>query len=49
MPAKKPHSKDYEAISQQYIADVLGGKQPACKWVKLACERRVDEHWRLFW
>lgn len=24
---------------QQYIDDVLSGQQPACKWVRLACER----------
>jgi phage terminase large subunit-like protein len=31
--------KDYIAIAAQYQADVLSGAQPACRWVKLACER----------
>jgi phage terminase large subunit-like protein len=25
--------------AEQYVADVLSGQQPACRWVKLACER----------
>lgn len=32
--------RDYVAAAQQYIADVLAGVIPACKWVKLACERQ---------
>jgi phage terminase large subunit-like protein len=31
--------KDYIAIAAQYQADVLSGAIPACKWVRLACER----------
>lgn len=31
--------KDYIAIAAQYQADVLDGTVPACKWVRLACER----------
>jgi phage terminase large subunit-like protein len=31
--------KDYIALAAQYQADVLEGREPACKWVKLACER----------
>lgn len=31
--------KDYIAIAAQYQADVLSGSVPACKWVRLACER----------
>ncbi len=27
----------------RYIADVMSGKQPACKWVKLACQRQLDD------
>ena len=27
----------------QYVDDVLSGKQPACKWVKLACERHLRD------
>jgi phage terminase large subunit-like protein len=31
--------KDYIAIAAQYQADVLSGVIPACKWVRLACQR----------
>lgn len=31
--------RDYIAIAAQYQADVLSGAIPACKWVRLACER----------
>lgn len=31
--------KDYAAIAHQYAADVVEGRVPACKWVRLACER----------
>jgi phage terminase large subunit-like protein len=31
--------KDYAAIAHQYAADVVEGRTPACKWVRLACER----------
>lgn len=29
--------------SQQYVADVLSGKIPACKWVRAACQRQHDD------
>lgn len=29
--------------AEQYIADVLEGRQVACKWVRLACERHVRD------
>lgn len=32
-----------EFTYDQYVADVLSGKQVACKWVKLACERHVRD------
>ena len=31
--------RDYIALAAQYQADVLSGAIPACKWVRLACER----------
>ncbi len=31
--------RDYVAMAAQYQADVLDGTIPACKWVRLACER----------
>jgi phage terminase large subunit-like protein len=34
---------DYVAVAQEYIEGVLSGAIPACKWVKLACHRQVDD------
>lgn len=45
-------ARDYVAIAKGYIDDVLEGRIPACKWVRLACERqrgdlaRPDWQWR---
>ncbi len=45
-------ARDYVAIAAGYIDDVLNGEIPACKWVRLACERqrrdleRSDWQWR---
>lgn len=36
-------TKDYAAIAKQYARDVVSGKQPACKWIRLQCERFLDE------
>lgn len=47
--------KDYAAIATQYARDVVDGKIPACKWVRLACQRHLDdlkraaESWRYTW
>jgi len=44
--------RDYVAIANGYIDDVLSGEVPACNWVRLACERqrrdleRTDWRWR---
>ena len=35
--------KDYAAIATQYARDVVGGAVPACKWVRLACQRHLDD------
>lgn len=32
-------SRDYVALARAYEADVLAKRIPACKWVRLACER----------
>lgn len=32
-------NRDYIALAAQYQADVLAGRIPACRWVRLACER----------
>ena len=29
--------------AEKYVSDVLSGKIPACKWVKLACERHKKD------
>lgn len=36
-------SKDYCRIARAYIEGVLSGEIPACRWVKLACERQVND------
>lgn len=36
-------ARDYLAISQQYAGDVLSGKISACKQVKAACQRQIDD------
>jgi phage terminase large subunit-like protein len=36
-------ARDYSAIANQYCQDVQFGKIPACKWVKAACQRQVDD------
>ena len=36
-------SRDYCGIARQYADDVLGGKIPACKWVKLAVDRQLAD------
>jgi phage terminase large subunit-like protein len=35
--------KDYAEIANQYVADVLEGRRPACKWERLACERHARD------
>lgn len=29
--------------AEKYYANVISGKQPACKWVRLACQRHVND------
>ena len=36
-------TKNYISIAKKYQKDVLSGKIPACKWVKAACQRQVDD------
>jgi phage terminase large subunit-like protein len=35
--------RDFPAIAAQYCRDVLNNKIPACKWVKAACQRQLDD------
>ena len=32
--------RDYVGIASRYVDDVISGAKPACKWVRLACERQ---------
>ena len=36
-------SKDYLAVANRYIKDVLAGTVPACKFVKQCCQRQIDD------
>ena len=36
-------SRDYAAIALKYADDVVSGKIPVCKWVKLSCQRQLDD------
>lgn len=35
--------RDYEQLAAAYIAAVLNGTRPACKWERLACERHLRD------
>lgn len=35
--------KDYAAIATGYARDVVSGAVPACKWVRLACQRHLND------
>ena len=47
--------RDYAAIATQYARDVVAGRIVACKWVRLACQRHLDDlqrsldGWRYAW
>lgn len=41
--------RDYLAIANRYVRDVLSGKIVACKWVRLACQRQRDDLKRKNW
>lgn len=41
--------RDYVAIADQYIKDVLSGKMVACEHVKQACQRQKDDLRRKKW
>ena len=36
-------SRNYMLIARQYADDVIAGKIPACKWVKLAAKRQISD------
>lgn len=43
--AKQPEKpqKNHVSAAESYVKQVISGKIPACKWVKLACERHVRD------
>lgn len=38
-----PPIKDYVRVANRYAGQVVSGKIPACRWVKLACQRQIDD------
>ena len=42
-------TRDYIAIAQKYISDVISGKVPACSFVKKACKRQKEDLKRKKW
>jgi phage terminase large subunit-like protein len=40
---KIERARDYPGIAHQYAQDVVAGRVVACKWVKLACQRHLDD------
>lgn len=43
---KKPHAPadlSYSATAHDYAREVVEGRKPACRWVKLACERHLKD------
>jgi len=36
-------TKDFAAIAESYAHDVIVGRVTACKWVRLACERHLND------
>src|SRR5690348_6794480 len=43
LPPAKPEPRDYAGILKQYAEDIVAGKIPAGKYVRLACKRHLDE------
>ncbi len=35
--------QDYAGIARQYAREVLAGRIPACRWVRLTCQRQIDD------
>ncbi len=41
--ASLTHARDYSGIAEKYARDVVKGRVVACKWVRLACKRHLDD------
>lgn len=37
------HARDYTGIALKFAKDVVAGRITACKWVRLACKRHLDD------
>lgn len=42
-------ARNYIKIAEKYCADVISGKQPACRYVQLACKRQIKDLQRKRW
>ena len=56
MPAKKKtvtrsasSARDYSSIARNYARSVVAEEIPACKWVKAACQRHLNDLEREEW
>ncbi len=45
-PEPLTHARDYAGIANTYAEDVGAGHVVACKWVKLACQRHLEDRKR---
>ena len=45
-PRTLTHARDYAGIAETYAQDVISGRQVACKWVRLACRRHLQDRKR---
>jgi phage terminase large subunit-like protein len=43
LASKVRETRDYCGIARKYAEDVVAGKILACKWVRLACERQLND------
>lgn len=43
------NERDYVEIGIQYARDVVAGDIPACKWIRAACQRQLDDLERTDW
>lgn len=37
------HARDYAGIAEKWARDVVAGRVVSCKWVKLACQRHLND------
>ena len=35
--------QDYAGVARQYAREVLSGRIPACRWVRLTCQRQQND------